>query len=366
MELLQLIGVRFKEFIREPGVIFWSILFPILMAWGLGSAFTKKGELVQQVAILENTNSQNEDWRDFISRGKKIINQEKENTLNYEVTTGSKKLGKTRYKFIPSTNDEAITLLKKGVISLIIIEEKDSMVYYFDPLNPEAKLNYMIISNEVNSKGAKKDRSTINVLDQVGTRYIDFLIPGLIAMGVMMSIMWGVSYSLIDKRSKKLLRRLVATPMKKSNFLGSHFITRSTLSFIESSLLFLFSFLYFGTIIQGNAFAAIVILFSGIIGFTGIAILVSSRTDNTQIGNGLINAIVMPMMILSGIFFNYHNFPEWMIGIIQKMPLTMLADSLRSIFIEGTGFKENYSNIITLLVYGFTSFFLGLKMFRWY
>lgn len=365
MELLQLISIRFKEFLREPAVLFWSILFPILMAWGLGSAFSDKGETMQQVALIESELNKNTRLRDFFD-GIEAVKSEVTGYFNLEKKIGEKKAGITNYKFIRCDKDEAMTLLKKGIISLIVEEDTDTIIYHFDPLNPEAKLNYMLISGAINNKGQDIKNESIKVLDKIGTRYVDFLIPGLIAMGVMMSIMWGVSYSLIDKRNKKLLRRMVATPMKKSNFLGSHFITRTLLSFIEAGLLFLFAYFYFGTYIQGNILAGMVVLFAGIVGFTGLAILVSSRTANTQVGNGLINLVVMPMMVLSGIFFNYHNFPEWTIGIIQKFPLTMLADSLRSIFIEGSGFKENYNNIITLLIYGLTSFFVGLKMFKWY
>jgi ABC-type multidrug transport system permease subunit len=199
-----------------------------------------------------------------------------------------------------------------------------------------------------------------------GSRYIDFFIPGLIAMGIMMSGMWGLSYRIIEMRSQKLLRRMVATPMKKSHLLVAMIVVRTLMNFFEALLLFLFSFLVFDIRIQGNLLALLLIVLSGNIAFAGIAILISSRTARTETGNGLINVVVMPMMVLSGIFFSYHNFPDWAIPIIRKFPLTMLADGIRSVFIEGAGFREVALPFFLLMSIGTLFFSIGLKMFKWH
>jgi ABC-type multidrug transport system permease subunit len=178
--------------------------------------------------------------------------------------------------------------------------------------------------------------------------------------------MWGISYSLIEKRTKKLLRRMVATPMKKSGFLISHFISRTALSAGESLLLLLFGWWYFDITVQGSFPALLTVFLAGNMAFIGLAIFVSARTTNTEVGNGLINAIVMPMMIGSGIFFSYHNFPDWLIPIIRQLPLTMLADSIRSIFIEGAGFGQVGWETAILSGMGILFFSLGLKIYKWY
>lgn len=242
----------------------------------------------------------------------------------------------------------------------------DSIMYHFDPLNPEAQLAYLQITAAFNNDERQAKSVNISPLTQTGTRYIDFLVPGLMAMSIMMSCMWGISYSLIDKRMKKLLRRMVATPMKKANFLFAQFVSRLLLNFMESALLFLFAYLYFDINLQGNWLALILMLLAGNLAFTGIAILVSSRTANTQIGNGLINLVVMPMMILSGIFFSYHNFPDWAINVIQKLPLTILADNIRSVFIEGAGLVEIATPFLILIGIGIITFISGLRVYKWY
>jgi ABC-type polysaccharide/polyol phosphate export permease len=165
---------------------------------------------------------------------------------------------------------------------------------------------------------------------------------------------------------KKLLRRMVATPMRKSIFLSSHIVTRIILGGFETVLLLTFAYLYFGTEITGSIAAFIAVFLAGIMAFSGIAIFMASRTAKTEVANGLVNVVTLPMLILSGIFFNYHNFPDWAIPVIQALPLTVLADSIRAIFIEAAGFQEIARPVIILCTTGLVTFIIGLKIFKWY
>jgi len=178
--------------------------------------------------------------------------------------------------------------------------------------------------------------------------------------------MWGLSYGIIEKRSKKLLRRLVATPMKKSFFLMSMVVTRVAMNFIESLLLLMFAWLAFGINVNISWPALIIMFIAGNIAFAGLAILISSHTAKPEIGNGFINAVVFPMMILSGIFFSYHNFPDWSIPVIGKMPLTLLADGIRSVFNEGAGLAQIAMPAGILTLGGLFLFMVGLRIFKWY
>jgi ABC-type multidrug transport system permease subunit len=182
----------------------------------------------------------------------------------------------------------------------------------------------------------------------------------------MTSCLWGLGYGVIDKRAKKLMRRMVATPMKKSHFLFSLITVRFMMNLVESGLLFLFAWLVFDVVIQGNIPAIMTVFLAGNLAFSGLAVFIASRTANTEIGNGLINAIVFPMMVLSGIFFSYHNFPDWSIPYIQKLPLTLLTDGIRSIFIEGVGMNAVLIPSLLLVLTGFIFFTAGLKIFKWY
>jgi len=372
-QLWQLISALFREIIREPGVLFWGILFPILMSLGLGLAFTKKADVIRKVAIINQTErsqarSENSVIDGFLQKScEKNVSVQK-NGWQWKYTIKDVKLGNSVFLFYDMKWDEAVKLLKRGTINVLLIGKNDSVEYHFDPMNPDAQLTYLKLSSIVGNGEiqAVTGNSEIKPLTVTGTRYIDFLVPGLIAMGVMMSSMWGISYGIIEKRSKKLLRRLVATPMKKSHFLIALITVRITMNFIESFVLFLFALLAFKMTIQGNISALILMFLAGNIAFAGIAVLVSSHTSNTEVGNGLINFVVFPMMVLSGIFFSYQNFPEWSLPVIKNLPLTMLTDGIRSIFNEGAGYHEVTLPILILTATGALFFAVGLRIFKWH
>jgi ABC-2 type transport system permease protein len=356
---IQLVIIQFKEYIREPGVIFWSLLFPVLMAWGLGLAFGTKNESIHRLALISTSEAPNKSL-DSLLLGSNRSGQIIEKAWDIE------QIGRQRFIFRKTTWAEALIMLKRGEISMIVEEKSDTLLYHFDSNNAEAKLAYLYLSGLVNDKDFSDSKGSVKALTVVGTRYIDFLIPGLIAMGVMTSVMWGISYTLIERRNKKLMRRMIATPMRKSHFLLSLFVARVVMSLIELIILVGFASFYFHIKIEGSLIALSLIMLSGIFAFWGIAILVSSRTANTYVGNGLINVVVLPMMILSGVYFSYHNFPDWSIGFIQKLPLTVLADGIRAIFIEGAGLRETLVSILVLTGIGGLTFGIGLKIYRWF
>lgn len=374
-QLLQLVTAQFKEVMREPAVLFWGIIFPILMSLGLGIAFTKKTDTVITVAIIQPVR-ENDDTSDdamtFITRylpqSIDTISADADQPRSYKLVDENEQLGNTIFLFKEMTWDEGMVQLKRGNLDVLIEKSIEGIRYHFDPLNPAAQLTYLKLSGLIKGK-AVEERSAnaaIAPLTVRGSRYIDFLIPGLIAMGIMMSCMWGISYGIIEKRSQKLLRRMVATPMKKSYFLIAMISVRIIMNFIESALLFIVAAITFNITIQGSIPALLLFFFGGNIAFAGIAVFASSHTARTEVGNGMINAIVMPMMVLSGIFFSYHNFPDWAVSIIRFLPLTMLTDGIRSIFIEGAGYAETSLPFIILTSTGVIFFGIGLKIFKWH
>ncbi len=354
------------EIIREPSVIFWGVVFPILMAWGLGIAFTQKTGVQVKLAIVKEIAPPD------INNESKLLsflnaNSSKKDSI-FTVILKNDKLGDATLIFFETSSSNAFRLLKKGKVSLIIEDNPTGLNYLFDPANAEAKAAYQLASNLID-KGPlfyTANQSEIKPLTLSGTRYVDFLIPGLLAMGIMMACCWGISYTIIDRRSKKLLRRMVATPMKKTNLLFALITARFSMNLAEALLLFAFAWAYFGVNIQGSWSAIIVLFIAGNIAFSGISILISCHTANTEVGNGMINAVVTPMMVVSGVFFSYHNFPEWAIPVIQYLPLTMITDGFRTIFNEGAGFLDIWREAVVLTTIGIVSFVTGLKVFKWY
>ena len=365
-QLIVLIISYFRELSREPEVLFWGVIFPILMALGLGIAFTQKADVERHIAVIENQGELSSDlqFEDFLKhKTEKVKENDKE---EYKLVIKDKKLGNTTFFFQKTNWKEATLLLKRGEINLIVEEKKDGIKYHFDPVSSDAQLTFMALSRVIQNKQTYSDENKVEPLTLTGTRYIDFFVPGLLAMGIMMSSVWGLSFGIIDRRAKKLLRRMIATPMKKSHFLISLLVGRTTMNFVEACLLFFFSYLVFGITIQGSVAALLLIFFASNFTFAGIAFLIASRTASTEAGNGLINAVVTPMVVLSGIFFSYHNFPDVIIPFIKILPLTLLADAVRSIFIEGAGFQEIAIPFFVLTAMGIVFFSIGLKVFKWY
>ena len=373
-QLWQLILANSRELLREPAVLFWGIAFPILMSLGLGIAFTKKKDVTISIAVIgrnhliHSPSDSASVIQSFLQKNKSVIRIDTDSSLSRELIVPDEKMGNTTYIFHDMSWSRAMMMLKRGNLNVVMDESGGQVRYNFDPMNPDAQLTYLKLSRLMKDQELiiRPAESEIIPLTVTGTRYIDFLVPGLICMGVMMSCMWGVSYDIIEKRSKKLLRRMVATPMKRSNFLIALITVRMGMNFVEAGLLCLFSWLAFHITIQGSIPALLLFFISGNIAFAGLSVFISSHTAKTEIGNGLINLVSMPMMVLSGIFFSYHNFPGWSIPVIQKFPLTMMADGVRSIFIEGAGSQEILLPSVVMFATGLVFFILGLKIFKWH
>jgi len=360
-QLYRLIICRFLETIREPEVLFWGIVFPVLISIGLGLAFMQKNESKFTVMLVEKEETELDSLLNIYGQksdknGKQIITWAVNDQL----------LGKTKFNFIRSNWSDAIISLKRGESDIILTDSLKQIHYNFDIHNEQANLAYMKLTDLLKSPSNERPtQQQLSPLTLKGVRYIDFFVPGLIAFGLMSSILWGISYTIIESRSQKLLRRMIATPMKNSNFLVAIIFVRTVMNFLEAIIIFFFAWLLFGIHIQGNIYALFVLFIAGNIAFAGIAVLLSSRTSKTEAGSGLINAVQMPMMILSGIFFSYHNFPEWSISFIKILPLTALADGIRSIFNEGAGWMEIFSPTIVLSSIGIICFSIGIKLFKW-
>ncbi|MDH4200500.1 MAG: ABC transporter permease [Spirochaetia bacterium] len=350
----QLIVVQMKEYWREPEVLFWTLGFPIMVASVLSLLYSFKPAVNYKAAIIEyhartdsaiaKRNIPFTDTREIVIPGK-----------------SSRKISLERM-----TMQNAEKAYQSGKIEIIIeIKDGSTVQYYFDPANERTENLYLWIDHTVheNNDGIV---SKIAPLSQRGSRYIDYLIPGLIALGIMNATLWGIGWTLIEFRIKKFLRRMIVTPMKKLDFMLSISLTRLLLSIIEAGILIIFAHYVFGVSMQGNPLVFAFVFLSGHVAFSGMSILMASRANNTRVANGLINIITMPMFLLSGVFFNYHSFPDWMITLIQYLPLTVLADSLRNVFLFGGGMANVIFPVSYLLTFGAVFYLLGLKMYRWY
>lgn len=357
--LIQLTKAHLKEYIREPGAVFWSFGFPILMALGLGMAFSSEKGLTHSVALVPGEYPGNTMVSERLFDGKPPSDTTISKSFAADVGTAS-------YVFYINSWDEAVIKLKRGIVNMILTESRNEITYHYDPSNPEAELVKIQLESYFETGHIQPVVAEVKPIDTKGLRYIDFLIPGLLAMGTMMSVMWGVCYTLIEKRSKKLLRRMVATPMRKSVYLMSQWLSRLSITFAEMLALMVFALVIFNIEIQGSILAFVLLFLAGNLCFFGLAILISSKTANTQVGNGLISFVTTPMIVLSGIFFSYQNFPPFLESIVKWLPLTRFADELRSTMNEGAGLIDALDGIAILGGFGLICFFIGLRIYKWY
>ncbi len=350
-QLLKLTQVNFKNFLREPEILFWALIFPAAIAGVLGFAFNRTELPPVRVAVVA-------DARDpaFLRLQERLAGAA--GTADAEIAG--------RVELLALSRADAVLAVRQAKVALYVTLDAGGRVFaYFDRNNADAKLAWLVLEHRFNGQ-SEEARVSARLEESAGSRYIDFLIPGLIALGVMNSSMWGVGYGLIDLRVKKLLRRMVASPMHRWAFLTSHFLARLCLSATEGLILFAFAALFFGVRLAGSPLAAALVFLAGVIAWSGIAILGSSRAESMSAANGILNAVTLPMTIVSGIFFSYHNFPQWAQKVIAFLPLTVLADALRAVFVEGAGVAASLLPVAILTGTGLVFFAIGLRVYRWY
>jgi ABC-2 type transport system permease protein len=202
-------------------------------------------------------------------------------------------------------------------------------------------------------------------VSEPGGRYIDFLIPGMIGMNLMSGGMWGMGFNLVDMRIKRLLKRLLATPLRRADFLASHMSVRVVVTAIEVSFLLGFGHLAFGLPLRGSFVAMLFVSVLGALSFSGLGLLVASRATRIETVTGLMNVVMMPMFICSGVFFSADRFPAALQPAIRALPLTALNDALRALVLEGASLGSQWARILVLTLWGGVSFLVGLRFFRW-
>jgi ABC-type multidrug transport system permease subunit len=335
---------RLLELKREPEVVFWVFVFPLLLALGLGIAFRNKPADVVRVAIVPGTGLQD---------AQLLLARSPQHDL---------------FKIETLTPDQAQKGFRLGKFDLVIEPNGNGgLEYRYDPARPESVLARAEVNDALQSAAGRKDVVATKAVtsSEPGSRYIDFLIPGLLGMNLMNSGMWGIGFALVDMRQRKLLKRFVGTPMRRGDFLLAIMTSRLLLMIIEIGLLLVFGVLFFHMRVLGSAFSIALLGALGSLTFGGVGLLTASRAQKIESVSGLINLVMMPMWIFSGVFFSYERFPAVIHPLIKVLPLTALNDALRASILEGTPLLQQWPRLLVLSLWGGISFVLALKWFRW-
>jgi ABC-2 type transport system permease protein len=337
--LKELLKARMREFIREPETIFWVYAFPVLLVIGLGIAFRNRP--VERVFVDIQQHAAAEEMARNLGGYPDIV-----------------------AAIHPKT--ECMDRLRLGKSALVIIPGPDT-TYLFDPTRPESVLARRQIDDVLQRAAGRRDplKTEDRHITEPGARYIDFLIPGLIGMNLLAGSMWGVGYVIVDMRVRKLLKRFVATPMKKSHFLWSTLGGRIAFMIPELAVILGAGVILFGFPIRGNIFAILFLSLFGAICFSGLGMLAACRAQKLETVSGLMNVIMMPMWLLSGVFFSPERFPDYLQVFVQALPLTQFNYALRAVILEGMPLISQFWRLAFLAAWGGIAFFCTLRWFRW-
>jgi ABC transporter DrrB family efflux protein len=337
--LKELILLRVRSFLREPEALFWTFGFPILMAIGLGLAFRDRPAEPSLVGV---------------ERGS--VAERYEEALRAEPDLRVTVLGA----------EEAAQKLRRGEVALVLAGT-DTLVFRYDPARPESQVARLMADRAVQAAGGAtrpvavaEDRAR-----QPGSRYIDWVIPGLIGLNLMSTGMWGIGFGMVTMRQKKQLKRLAATPMKRSDFLVSQIVARLGFLILEVPPIVLFAWLAFGVEVRGSLLDLVLVVLLGTAAFGGLGLLASSRARTIEGVSGIINVVMLPMFILSGVFFSSKRFPDVLQPFIQALPLTALNDAMRAVYNDGLSLAAVPIPMAILAVWTIGSVFLALRLFRW-
>jgi ABC-type multidrug transport system permease subunit len=330
---------RLKEFGREPDAVFWVFAFPLLLTLALGFAFREKPPDRIPVGVTQGPLAQ--ERLTVLKKSPALLPR------LYEAKEGREEL-------------------RRGRISMLVSGDARP-VYLLDPTRPDARVARVEVDDALQTGAGRRDLfgAKVEHVSEQGSRYVDFLVPGLLGMNIMGTGMWSIGFSVVNARLRKLLKRFIATPMRKSHYLAAQFLARMVFLVAEVAIVAVFAWLVFDVAIRGSiALFAMTCLIGGS-AFAGMGLLIASRVKTLEAISGLMNVVMMPMWICSGVFFSYERFPDAVKPLIRALPLTALNDALRAVVNDGYGLTQIAPQLAILLAWAVVSAIVGLKIFRW-
>jgi ABC-type multidrug transport system permease subunit len=333
---------RLRMFYRQPEAVFWTYGFPLIMLTALGLAFREESK---ETILVDVIGTQAEAFETQLAANK-------------------------RFKIKRPSAEEWRKRLQSGKTSLVI-ETGDSPTapprFWTEPHRAESLFAREAVENALlrGTTATAVPQYTESHLEEVGSRYIDFLLPGMIGMNLMGGGMWGIGFVLVDMRVRKLLKRFLATPMRRSDFMLSIMLVRLLFAVFDMLFLAVFGYLAFGVECRGSIAAISAVMLIGGASFAGIGLLVASRSQTIESISGMMNLIMMPMWICSGVFFSAERFPEVFQPVVQALPLTCLVNALRGVMLDGDSLAMQWQPLLILVVWGSVSFAIALRIFRW-
>jgi ABC-type multidrug transport system permease subunit len=337
--IIELTLARLREFVREPEALFWMFLFPIVMSVAMAIAFPAGGGQAVRVGVIAGPHT--EALRKTLAGSKDVVVRD-------------------------LSPDDQLRALRNGDVHVIVVAGNPP-TYRFDPTREESKLAQLVVDNVLKGASGRAEpwHAREELIEVPGSRYVDWLIPGIISLGIMNNGLWSIGFMTVQARLRKLLKRLAASPMQKRDFLMAPVLARLVFLGPEVAVPLVFGWLAFGMPIRGGIVSIAVVAILGALMWGALGLLMGSRARTFEAASGLMNLMSVPMWVLSGVFFSSSNFPDAVQPFIQALPLTALVDTLRGVILEGATLASLWHELAILAAWTVLPFAIALKIFRW-
>jgi ABC-2 type transport system permease protein len=337
--ILELTLARLREFVREPEALFWTFLFPIVMSVAMAIAFPAGAAQTVRVGITPG--SEAEALRQSLSSSKDVV-----------------------VKDVPA--DDQLRALRNGEVH-VIVEPGDPPTYRFDPMRDESRLARLVVDDALKDAAGRSEpwHAQEDLIEIPGSRYVDWLIPGIISLGIMNNGLWSIGFMTVQARLRKLLKRLAASPMRRRDYLMAPVLARLVFLGPEVAVPLVFGAIAFSMPIRGGFFSIGVVALVGALMWGALGLLMGSRARTFEAASGLMNMMSVPMWVLSGVFFAASNFPDAVQPVIQLLPLTALVDAFRGVILEGASLAGIWHELAIMAGWTIVPFAIALKIFKW-
>lgn len=323
---LAILHARNLEFMRDRAALSWGLIFPSALMMGFALLFSNGDQKLYKVGVSGELN------HPFLH---------------------------SRYiDFIPVEDlEKAITKVERHQLDLLIAPDK--LHYWVNSSSPAGYITEQLL------KASDGETLTANKVSGKEIRYIDWLIPGVLGMNMMFSALFGIGFVIVRYRKNGVLKRLRGTPLTATEFLMAQIFSRLILILFVSVIVYIGCNLILDFSMYGAYINLFLVFTTGSLAMIALGLLIASRLKSDELAAGLTNAISIPMMLLSGVWFSLEGSPQWIIFLANLLPLTHVVDASRAIMLDGAGIIDVSHHIFVMLLMIMLFLFLGVKMFRW-
>jgi ABC-2 type transport system permease protein len=360
----QLTLAQLRIFLRNRQVLIWTLVFPILLMSMLGSFLGNGNGLSLTIGIVD---------KDHSTFSSEFVKQLKKNeAIDLEIR---------------KDEERALSSLKKGDLQLVVIIPKGyesnlknresnakpfTIPVYFNDTNVAISQVGLTLVNEIVDEVSKQMVSYEPVvvmksqgIEALQLKYIDFLVPGIVAMMIMSNNMNGVAGQIAAWRERGILRRMQGTTLKASTFIAAQITARLMMNGLQATIVLLVAHLLFGVEVRGSWFTLISFIILGTLAFMAIGFIIAGIAKTPESAGPIAGVLSFPLLFLGGVFFPIRNMPEFLQPIVNLLPISHLSTALRETMNVGATLTSLGTEVAVLGGWLIFAFFVASKTFKW-